>query len=87
MEVVLEPGQTLFMPAGYWHEFHYLEPGLGLSLRASSPRLADRLKGALNLLLLSPTDRLMNKLSPTAWFEWKQSLARGRAAAHPETSG
>lgn len=87
VEVVLEPGQTLFMPAGYWHEFHYLEPGFGLSLRASSPRLADRLAGALNLLLLSPTDRLMNKISPNAWFEWKQSLACGRAAAYLETSG
>ncbi len=87
VEVVLEPGQTLFMPAGYWHEFHYLEPGFGLSLRASSPRVMDRAAGALNLLLLSPTDRLMNKLSPGRWFDWKQSLARGRAAANPEMSG
>jgi hypothetical protein len=86
-EVILEPGQTLFMPAGCWHEFHYLEPGFGLSLRASSPRLKDRAAGALNLLLLSPTDRLMNKLSPQAWFKWKQSIASRRAAAHLETSG
>ena len=33
-EVELQPGQTLFMPSGYWHEFHYLDAGFGLSLRA-----------------------------------------------------
>lgn len=86
IEVVLEPGQTLFMPAGFWHEFHYLEPGFGLSLRASSPRLKDRVTGALNLLLLSPADRLMNKVSPNRWFDWKQSISRSRAAARMDES-
>lgn len=78
-EVELQQGQTLFMPSGYWHEFHYLEAGMGLSLRASSPRLRDRAAGAMNLLALSPIDRLGNKLAADRWFHWKQRRADVRA--------
>lgn len=80
-EVVLEPGQTLFMPAGYWHEFHYLDAGFGLSLRASSPRFSDRLTGAANLLVLSPIDRIGNKIAPGRWFDWKMRQAETRATS------
>lgn len=78
-EVVLEPGHTLFMPSGYWHEFHYLDAGFGMSLRASSPRLQDRLHGLANLLAWSPTDRLGNKIAARQWFDWKQHKAHRRA--------
>ncbi|MEO1573400.1 MAG: cupin-like domain-containing protein [Pseudomonadota bacterium] len=77
LEVVLEAGQTLFMPAGYWHEFHYLSAGIGLSMRAPSPRVADRVAGLANLLILSPIDRAANKVAPNRWYQWKQ-----RRAAH-----
>jgi hypothetical protein len=33
-EVVLEHGDTLFMPAGYWHHMEYLDSGFAMSLRA-----------------------------------------------------
>lgn len=77
-EVVIEAGQTLFMPAGYWHEFHYLDAGIGLSMRAPSPRPADRIAGLANLLLLSPVDRLANKVAPDGWYRWKQRRAHER---------
>ena len=80
-EVILEAGQTLFMPAGYWHEFHYLDAGIGLSLRAPSPRLKDRAAGVANLLVLSPIDRVANKLAPARWFEWKRQRAHARGNA------
>lgn len=78
-EVVLEPGQTLYMPAGWWHEFHYLEAGIGVSLRASSPLWRDRQLGALHLLLTSPADRIANKIAPEAWYAWKDARAAKRA--------
>ncbi len=78
-EVVLEPGQTLLLPSGYWHEFHYLDAGFGLSLRASSPRLQDRARGVANLLALSPIDRIGNKIAAGWWFDWKQRKAQARA--------
>lgn len=74
-EVVLEPGESLYMPPGYWHEFHYLEAGMGLSLRAPSQRWRDRLEGVLNMLLLSPSDRVLNRLSAQRWFSWKETHA------------
>jgi len=78
-EVVLEPGQTLCMPPGYWHEFCYLDAGFGISLRASSTRLSDKLKGVANLVALSPIDRLGNKLGGKRWFHWKERQATKRA--------
>lgn len=78
-EVVLEPGQTLFMPPGWWHEFHYLEAGIGVSLRASPTRLRHWLQGAGNVLLFSPIDRLANKLGDRRWYRWKQRRAARRA--------
>jgi len=79
-EFVLEAGQSLYMPAGWWHEFHYLDAGMGVSFRASSPRWSDRLQGALNLILASPFDRLANRAAPERWFAWKRRRAQVRAA-------
>ena len=74
-EVILEAGQTLYMPAGWWHEFHYTEAGIGVSLRAPSPRRGDRLAGAGKLLLASPLDRVANHIAPQRWYRWKSRIA------------
>jgi hypothetical protein len=78
-EVVLEPGETLYMPSGWWHEFHYLEAGIGVSLRAPSPCWRDRLSGAARLLLTSPFDRIANRCMPERWYAWKLRRADRRA--------
>ena len=83
-EVVVEPGQTLFLPSGYWHEFHYLDAGFGLSLRAGSRALRDSALGLANLLALSPIDRLANKIASGPWFDWKQRKAHARGCAYME---
>lgn len=87
-EVELEVGQTLFMPAGYWHEFHYLSAGIGLSMRAPSPRYADRAAGLANLLVLSPIDRAANRVAPNRWFQWKQrrAIRRGQQSLPSDLS-
>jgi hypothetical protein len=84
-EFILEAGQSLYMPAGWWHEFHYLDAGMGVSYRAPSPRWSDRLCGALNLLVASPFDRLANRLAPAGWFAWKCRRAQARAALRSRT--
>lgn len=78
-DVTLNPGETIFIPSGYWHLTIYEEPGYGISLRAPCDDWTRRLQGFLNLLVLSPCDRLMNKLMSRHWFNWKSSFADARA--------
>lgn len=78
-EVILEPGQTILMPPGWWHEFHYLDAGMGVSLRASSFGTFDRLRALRNLLLSSLLDRAANRLAPDRWFRWKSARAEESA--------
>ncbi|MGD9765777.1 MAG: cupin-like domain-containing protein [Candidatus Binatia bacterium] len=77
--VTVQPGETLFMPSGYWHQVVYEEAGYGISLRCPSERLMTQLAGYVNLALISPIDRLMNKLAAERWFTWKARAAKRRA--------
>ncbi len=71
-EVILEPGDTLFMPAGYWHHMEYLESGFAMSLRALQPSLAGKLKGAWYLLGMRSIDTVMKKTVPVWWYKNKE---------------
>ena len=41
-EVILDHGDTLFMPAGYWHHMEYLDSGFAMSLRAMQPSITGK---------------------------------------------
>ncbi len=71
-EVILEHGDTLFMPAGYWHHMEYLESGFAMSLRALQPSISGKLKGAWNLFGMRSIDTVMKKTAPKWWFENKK---------------
>ncbi len=86
-EIVLNPGETLCMPPGFWHEFCYLDAGFGISLRAGSKAVSDKLRGYANLLALSPIDRIGNKIGGQRWFDWKQRQAENRAVRAGAQSG
>lgn len=79
MSGILEYGDTLFMPSGYWHHIEYVEGGYGLSVRtrATSPALV--LRGAYNLILQRRFDDIMRKLFDQKWFAFKKNIARKRA--------
>lgn len=74
-KVLLEQGDTLYIPSGYWHHFVYDEPSYAVSLRCSSQTWSGKLLGLYNLFIMSPIDRVMNILSPKGWFNWKQQQA------------
>ncbi len=74
-QLVLEPGETLYIPSGYWHHFVYDEASCAISLRCPSQTWQGKLQGFYNLLIMSSIDRLMNKLTPQGWFDWKQQQA------------
>lgn len=73
--VVLEPGETLYIPSGYWHHFVYEEASCAISLRCPSQTWQGKLQGFYNLIIMSSIDRLMNKISPQGWFDWKKKQA------------
>lgn len=71
-DLTLEHGDTLFMPAGYWHHMEYLDSGFAMSLRAMQPSLAGKLKGAWSLLGMRGIDTLMKKTMPRWWYDRKK---------------
>jgi Cupin-like domain len=71
-ELTLQRGDTLFMPAGYWHHMEYLESGFSMSLRAMQPSIGGKLKGAWNLFGMRSIDTVMKKTLPKPWYNWKQ---------------
>ena len=71
-DFILEPGDTLFMPAGYWHHMEYLDSGFALSLRALQPSLSGKLKGAWNLLGMRSIDTMMKKTAPGWCYNRKE---------------
>lgn len=71
-EIILEHGDTLFMPAGYWHHMEYLDSGFAMSLRALQPSIGGKLKGAWNLFGMRSIDTMMKKTAPKWWYENKK---------------
>jgi len=74
-KVVIEAGDTLYIPSGYWHHFVYDEAGYAVSLRCASQTWSGKAHGLYNLFIMQSLDRLMNLVSPQAWFEWKERRA------------
>ncbi|MEO6219274.1 MAG: cupin-like domain-containing protein [Ginsengibacter sp.] len=71
-DVILNHGDTLFMPAGYWHHMEYLDSGFAMSLRALQNSTVGKLKGAWNLFGMRSIDTLMKKTLPKIWFNYKK---------------
>lgn len=78
-DLVLEPGDTLFMPSGYWHYMTYLDSSFSVSYRKMAPSIKLIAEGVLNLTILMPIDKLLNKLLDHKWLEIKMSIAEKRA--------
>lgn len=71
-ELVLDHGETLFMPAGYWHHMEYIDSGFAVSLRALQPGISGKIKGAWNLFGMRHLDTLMKRTVPGWWYNYKK---------------
>ena len=76
---ILEYGDTLFMPSGYWHHIEYVEGGYGLSVRSLPTQFSVKLKGFYNLTIQRKLDDMLRFTFGNKWFELKKSIAKKRA--------
>jgi len=78
-EYILEPGDLLFIPSGWWHHIEYMDGGYSLSLRSLSKRPLNLLRGILNVTILTHLDELLVKIAGNSWFKLKCRIAERRA--------
>ncbi|MBE8712118.1 cupin-like domain-containing protein [Sphingobacterium hungaricum] len=85
-EIIMEHGDALFMPSGYWHFNRYLEAGFSMSLR-SLPNTAGKFLNMLNhVFVMRYSDKLMRKLFKAKWVNYKQESAYRKSQRALENS-
>lgn len=77
---ILEHGDTMFMPSGYWHHMQYMDSGFALSLRALPEGVGAKLNGLYHILGLRGFNNMLIKMAPTWWYHYKRKLANENAA-------
>lgn len=77
-EVILQPGESLFIPSCYWHYIEYTDGGYSISLRANESYI-HRALGAFNIARHYVVDKSMNKMTGSYWRAMKDNMARKRA--------
>ena len=78
-EAVIRAGDTLYMPAGWWHYIQYETEGYSISVRALANSLSEKIKGARNLFVTRYFDDTMRKVFKGKWLDYKIKTARLRA--------
>ena len=78
-EAILEHGDTLFMPTGFWHWMKYLDGSFSISLRAWDKSWAIKAKSLYNLTIQRKFDDVMKKNFNSKYMHWKEGLAIKRA--------
>ncbi len=78
-EAILEFGDTIFIPSGWWHHIEYVGSGFSMSLRCLSPRVKDRVQGGWNVTVATHLDELFLKMRGEKWFKHKERVAINNA--------
>lgn len=79
-EAVIHPGETLYIPSGWWHYIQYDTEGYSISVRALPSSALEKWRGFKNLVITRHFDNLMRKVFKEKWFEYKVKTARKRGA-------
>jgi hypothetical protein len=72
---VLNHGEVLYMPEGYWHYMKYLTPGFSMSLRAIARQPKNLSRAIYNILIMRHFDNGMRRLKGQKWIDWKNEQA------------
>jgi len=78
-EVILEHGDTLFMPTGYWHWMKYLTGSFSLSLRAWDASLSRKAASVYNLAVKGGLDSLLKMALKKDYADYREKIAIKRA--------
>ncbi|MEB0262619.1 MULTISPECIES: cupin-like domain-containing protein [unclassified Mucilaginibacter] len=78
-KTILEHGDTLFMPTGFWHWMKYLDGSFSISLRAWDSSWVIKAKSLYNLTIQRKFDDIMKKNFRIGYMDWKERLAVKRA--------
>jgi hypothetical protein len=78
-DFILEAGDSVFIPSGYWHYMTYLESGFSVSYRRLNPTAEGLYNGFMNLGIYLPADKLLNRVFGNSWLESKKQTAEKRA--------
>ena len=68
----LNPGETLYMPEGYWHYMHYVTPGFSISLRSLAKRPKHIFQALYNVSVMRLKENFMRKYKGESWLKQKQ---------------
>ncbi|GEN65600.1 cupin-like domain-containing protein [Chryseobacterium rhizosphaerae] len=79
-EAVLHPGETLYIPSGWWHYIQYDTEGYSVSIRALPSSLLEKWRGFKNLVVTRNFDNMMRSLFKEKWFTYKVKVAKARGA-------
>jgi hypothetical protein len=74
-KTMLNHGEVLYMPEGYWHYMKYLTPGFSMSLRAIARNPKNLGKAIYNVFIMRNIDTLMRRLKGQKWIDWKNKKA------------
>ncbi|MDX1470411.1 MAG: cupin-like domain-containing protein [Flavobacteriaceae bacterium] len=74
-EIILNHGDMLYMPEGYWHYMKYITPGFSMSLRSIAKNPINLGKAIYNILIMRYFDNLMRRLKGQKWIDWKNEQA------------
>lgn len=74
-EALLEHGDALYIPPGYWHYIRYEDIGFSMSLRAFPRRPGNLAKMIYNLTVLRSIEGLMRRFIGQGWNDRNERLA------------
>jgi len=78
-QAILEHGDTLFMPTGYWHWMKYLDGSFSLSLRAWDASPVRKAASLYNLAVKGGLDSLLKMTFKADYANCREKLAIKRA--------
>ncbi len=79
-ECDLQPGETLYIPSGFWHYIQYVTEGYSVSLRMLNERPVERLRGFRNIFVTRKIDNAMRRIFKEKWLNYKIKKAEQNAS-------